>query len=920
MNKKVKIITTLGPATKTEADLRKIKDKGVDFVRINMSHSDIADLKYFIDLARKVDIPFIIDTEGSQIRTGDHVNGQIVIEENDEIKIYDNNDKNHVSLRPAGIIEQLDEGDLIHIDMDALILRVSDVTTAKEGYITVKAITSGTLGENKAVVIDPCMEKKFILPPLSPKDYQSIELGLKEGIEFIAASFMRSGEFVDEVRRATKGSMKIISKMECVDGLNNLEEIIAKSDYLLIDRGDLSKEIPLEKIPFTQKVIMSKAREQGKKVFVATNLLESMVTNRKPTRAEIHDVIATLLDGAYGLVLSSETAIGKYPFAVINMINKLIKQSELISNQESYTEAGNQLAAHLQNNNYIFDIEKSSNLITPHGGKLINRILKQIPDQSYINCLEKVSLNENLQMDVEQIAMGTFSPIEGFMGREDLQGVLDKMRLTNGVAWTIPIILDISSEQAARISIGDTIALCDEMGVMALMHIDDKYFLNKDETALKLYNTSSKNHPGVRWIHALNPVLIGGKIDLIRRRKSEFKQYELTPKQVRRMFEERGWSKVVGFHTRNVIHKSHEFIQLQAMDKSHADGLFVHPVIGKKKPGDYHADYIIQSYEHMVKDIYPKDKVILATFSTFSRYAGPREAVFTALCRKNYGCSHFIVGRDHTGVGDFYHPHASHKIFDEFDDLDIVPVKFDKVFYSKKHENHIHEPEMPDIREEDKLHISGTQAREMLEKGETPPDWFMHPAISEIIISALKQGQEVFVPKKELNGQVLWLTGLSGSGKTTLALRLKEELERNDKKVTIIDGDDIRDDKHKHLGFTREDIRQNNRLIAELVNSKINDFDYILVPVISPYTEDRLVNRQIIGNNFKEVYINSTLESCINRDVKGLYQKAKDGQINDMIGYSESNPYEAPLNPDIEIKTDELDIEQSLKRIMEKIN
>lgn len=353
----IKIIITLGPSTRTEADLRKIKDKGVDFVRVNMSHSSIEDLQYFIALSKKVGIPFIVDTEGSQIRTGDLSVNCVSLKKNDSIKIYKKQimgNERKISLKPGHIADQLSEGDLIDVDFDDLILKVSDISTISEGYITAKAITSGTLGRKKAVVINSVSKKMFKLPPLSEKDYKSIEIGLKEGIEYIAASFMRSGEFVGEVRKATNNSMKIISKIECIDALKNLDEIIKKSDFILIDRGDLSKEIPIEKIPFAQKIILKKASDFCKGVFVATNLLETMVEKNRPTRAEVHDVVTTILNGAAGVTLSAETAIGKYPMECIDMINKLIKQTDLVNNKKSFQKADIELAQHLENLNYFF--------------------------------------------------------------------------------------------------------------------------------------------------------------------------------------------------------------------------------------------------------------------------------------------------------------------------------------------------------------------------------------------------------------------------------------------------------------------------------------------------------------------------------------------------------------------------------------
>jgi pyruvate kinase len=750
MNKKqTKIIVTLGPATNTEQDLRKMKDKGVDFVRVNMSHSSVEDLEYFINLSQKVGIPFIIDTEGSQIRTGDLEQEVIYFTENEKVKIYTEEiagNTQKINLKPGYVIEQLRAGDLIHIDFDTLILRVMDVSTVSKGYITTRAISSGYIGRNKAVVVDPVYEKKFQLPPLSPKDYQSIELGLRVGIEHIAVSFVRSGDSIDEVRRTTKNKMKIISKVECVDALENIDEIIQKSDFVLIDRGDLSKEIPIEKIPFTQKIIMQKARQYNTGVFVATNLLETMIEKKKPTRAEVHDIVNTIVDGALGLTLAAETAIGKHPMECINMLNKLIQHTEVVVNGSDPKNLENGFIKSLETSNYLLE-NVSSSLIPPHGGKLVTRVLVEAPDERYLDSLPKIRLDQNKQMDVEQIAIGTYSPLEGFMGQEDFHSVLTDMRLADGTLWPLPIILDVAKETADKVSIGEVVGLTnDQAEVIALLHLSEKFQFDREDTAKKLYGTNSGDHPGVNMIQAMQPVLLAGQIDLIKGRQSETKAYELTPKQVRKLFEERGWARVLGFHTRNVIHKGHEFMQLKAMEDENCDGLFVHPIIGKKKPGDFKPEYIIKSYEKMIECFYPKDKVVFASFSTFSRYAGPREALFTALCRKNFGCSHFIIGRDHTGVGNYYDPYASHRIFDKFPDLGMKIVKFNEIYYSRKLNKYVEENgKTPDHEESDKLNIiSGSQARAMFLRGESPPGWFMRPEISQIILNAVKSGKQVF--------------------------------------------------------------------------------------------------------------------------------------------------------------------------------
>jgi len=746
---KTNIIVTLGPSTNTEAHLLKLKNQEVAFVRINMSHSTIKDLIYFIGLAKKVGIPFIIDTEGSQIRTGNLKSSLISIDENEKIRIYKEpilGDRKKIYLTPRLIVDQLKPGDILRLDFDTLILRVSDISTAPKGYIVASAVTGGKLENNKGVVVDSFFHKQYELPALSKKDYQSIEIGLKEGVGHIAASFMRSGAFVDEVRRATQGKMKIISKIECTDGLEHLDEIIEKSDAVLIDRGDLSKEVPLERIPFTQKIIINRARQAGKDAIVATNLLETMTKNRKPTRAEIHDIVTSIMDGATGLTLSAETAIGRYPIECVNTMQKLINHVVETYPKKEFYQPNDDLIQKLEKDNYLTNFNRHTALVAPHGNKLVDRSVSVPPTESFLHSLPRIILNENQLMDLEQIAIGAFSPLEGFMNKQELESVLNTMKLPNGIVWPLPIILDVSEKIADSLTIDKPVALADQLNnIIGLLHLNEKFNFNKKELVKKLYGTDDHNHPGVEMVNKLKPIFLAGKIDLYERRKSNTEEFELSPFQVRRLLEERNWSKIVGFHTRNVIHKSHEFIQLKALEEKFCDGLFIHPIIGQKKPGDFQSKHIIDSYQIMMKNFYPKDKVLFAVFASYSRYAGPREAIFTALCRKNFGCSHFIVGRDHTGVGNFYSPTASHQIFDQFPDLGIEPVKFNNIFYSKKLKAHVHEKAGLSYDQEEKMSISGTEAREMLKKGEMPPEWFMRPEIAKQIVKDVKNKKRVFI-------------------------------------------------------------------------------------------------------------------------------------------------------------------------------
>ena len=742
-----KIIVTLGPATNSLEKIYMLKDKGVDFVRINMSHSTLQDLKYYIDLSKKIEIPFIIDTEGSQVRTGDLSSDNIIYKENDNIRLYKKSivgNKKQISLKPWQIINQLQEGDILYVDFDTLVMRVSNISTIKEGFIEATIISSGNLGKNKGVVIDPQVETKYSIPNLTKKDIKAIQLGLEENIGYVAASFMRNIEAVREVKKISNYKMKIISKIECKDALENLNDIISESDYLLIDRGDLSKEIPIEKIPFTQKIILNRANNANKKVFVATNLLESMVSNRKPTRAEVHDILNTIVDGAYGLTLAAETAIGNHPIGCINMLNKIIYHSSLVINANEIRNKEKEFVQDLEKNNYLLDEGISSSMVMPHGGKLVNRYHEIKIDRNYFNSLNKIQLNANQQLDVEQIAIGTYSPLEGFLVKTDLESVLDKMRLPNGVIWPIPILLDVDIDKAENINEGDTVALLGERNdFVGTIEIKEKYCYDKKLLAKKLYGSTDPKHPGVNIINSLKPIFLGGKISLFKKFKKEYDKYKLTPKQTRRLFDEKNWVKVVGFHTRNVIHRAHEFIQLSSLEKGKCDGIFIHPVIGMKKTGDYHSSFIIKSYEIMQKEYYPDNKVVFGVFSTYSRYAGEREAIFTALCRKNYGCSSFIIGRDHTGVGS--PKNNSGNIFSKFPDLGIEIIGYNAVNYSKKTQSYFEESDDSLELDDEKISISGTEARKMFNNNKLPPSWYMRPKISKMIMKSIKAKEPVFL-------------------------------------------------------------------------------------------------------------------------------------------------------------------------------
>ncbi len=731
---KIKIITTIGPSSNKQEILEKLKDRGVSFLRINLSHTEEEDIEPRIKDLLGYGIPIILDTEGSQVRTGN--TSEIEFPEGTNIKVHSKKiqcDQNNLFLRPTSIISKLSMGDFISLEFNSVLLRVIDTDNIDKGYIECQVAMGGKIGGKKAVQIE---SPTFSLPPFSKKDHLAIELAKKHNIKHFTLSFMESPESVLKFKQLYPG-VTVYSKIESKKGLDNFIEIAKVSDGILIDRGDLSSQVALEKIPFIQKYIIKKVREMDKEVFVATNTLEQMALALKPNKAEVNDIINTILDGVTGIALTKETAVGKYPIETVNMLSNLIAQV-------SYVGISGNLIEDIEKTNYIYSENTPELLVKPHGGKIIDRF-----ETNYNGNIpnKKIETDEETLMDVEQIAIGAFSPLEGFLGSKDFHSVADNYRLSNGIIWPLPIVLSVDEEKGQEISEGEDISLVFNGKVYAILHLDEIYQIDKEKEAEKIFGTKDLEHPGVKRFMSLGDYFLGGKITLLNRKSSKYKVHELTPKQTRKIFSERGWSKVLGFHTRNVIHKSHEFIQLEGMKRGLCDGLFVHPVVGKKKNGDFESDIIIESYEKMIEDFYPKSKVLMGTFASYSRYCGPREALFTAIVRKNFGCSHFIVGRDHTGVGNFYHPNASHKIFDNFsqDELGITPIKFDKVFYSEIEDKYLHEPDFIDHPEKDKLHISGTQAREMLLKEIQPPEWFMRPEISKIILDKIKNGEKVFV-------------------------------------------------------------------------------------------------------------------------------------------------------------------------------
>jgi len=380
--------------------------------------------------------------------------------------------------------------------------------------------------------------------------------------------------------------------------------------------------------------------------------------------------------------------------------------------------------------------------IAPHGGELINRVASSAQREIFLSkadFLPRVELDERAVSDLEMIAIGGFSPLKGFMNQADYNRVVTEMRLANGIVWSIPITLSVTEAVATPLQTGGLVRLDNSNGeFIGVLELTQKYTYDKQHEAINVYRTDDAKHPGVQVVYNQGSINLAGDIWLLQRDSHpHFPSYQIDPAASREMFREKGWKTIVGFQTRNPIHRAHEYIQKCALET--VDGLFLHPLVGATKEDDIAADVRMRCYEILLEHYYPVDRVILAINPAAMRYAGPREAIFHALVRKNYGCTHFIVGRDHAGVGDYYGTYDAQYIFDEFtaEELGIVPMKFEHAFYCKRTKQMATTKTSPS-KPEERVHLSGTKVREMLRRGELPPSEFSRPEVAAELTRAMK--------------------------------------------------------------------------------------------------------------------------------------------------------------------------------------
>jgi len=709
------ILCTLGPSSLNERVIERLAGLGVSLFRLNLSHTDVRDAERLIRLVQGcTSVPLCLDTEGAQIRTGSFVERSIDLRENGIIRVHRQRvpgDSHHFNLYPQGIVDELRLGDFLHLDADVL----AQVVDREEEAVALRVLSGGRISQNKAVTV----EREIAMPPLTDKDLRILAIGRELGIRHVALSFANRPSDVDAIRDAAGADAFVISKIECRAGLANLAQIAERSDALLIDRGDLSRQVPLERMPAVQKEIIRTARAVGRKVYVATNLMESMTTSPIPTRAEVNDVYNTLMDGADGLVLAAETAIGQYPIGCAGMIKRIIHAFE---HAGSAGEAGDPI----------------SPLVEPHGGRLVHP--EPVPaDAGALAGLPTLAVDDGALADCEQIATGAFSPLRGFLGREALESVLADHRLPDGTLWPLPVVLPLRPRAASGLGVGAQVVLVGRSGRgRALLQVEEVYSFDLEELARRCFGTTAPDHPGVARLRAGGDRFVAGSVALLEPFTSTNRRYVLTPAQTRSVFAKKGWSRVVGFPTRNVPHRLCQVRQLSALERTHADGLFIGALVSPPRPGAFLPDVVLRSYQTLLDfGLYPAGRVVLGGMAGYPRYAGAREALHTALCFKNMGCSHVAFGPgfcdpDRRPLGD-----EIRRLFEALGDPGVTPLFFDELGYDVETGDYRkRETGTPPLR--------SAELREALRSHREIPHWMLVDLLGDMLSAEQRAGRPLF--------------------------------------------------------------------------------------------------------------------------------------------------------------------------------
>jgi len=700
--------------------LVKMEHDGVSLFRINLSHTRLEDLPNVIgQIQGWSDVPICIDTEGAQLRTGYLKGGSrklpagslLVIRSQTGLSASFGTALRRLSAEVGIAVNHLDVlsdirvGEMIYLDFGSTSVQVIEKLEA--GELLCRVVIGGTIGSNKAVNL----ETPIVMPALTKKDLAAIPIAREHGIRHFALSFAQSAEDVCWMRRQIGDEAFLISKVESNRGLENLRDIIRESDAILIDRGDLSREQPISKIPFWQKRITKAVKEGKKELYVATNLLESMITSSAPTRAEVNDIANTLLDGADGLVLAAETAIGRNPLASVSILKSVI--DEYVRFQR---DGGPRLD------------HADSRLIEPHGGTLCRAPRLERTQEPPPPVEDAIALHHHQYLDFLQLTHGVFSPLRGFMSAAELESVLEHGTLPDGTVWPMPILLQIPSAAFDAAVPGARLPLSWEDTVVGYVTVADKYDLDLAGHCRRLFGTDSIEHPGAAYVQQGGPHVVAGKVEIYDDIRFSAANWELSPRQSRNLFEMKGWSQVVGFHTRNPPNLAHQFLQKQAFAETFADGLFISPVSGPPASGTLDVLQTTQCYNELtMSKEYESIDVVIGSFPSYVRFAGPREAIFDALCHQNHGCTHFVVGPHHARLGqEFDETELQAAIAAVQDDVSIKFVVGSRVYYCVECGRITESCTHP---QKDRREVSGSRVTEILRGG----DHFQYPMISDIV-------------------------------------------------------------------------------------------------------------------------------------------------------------------------------------------
>ena len=558
-------------------------------------------------------------------------------------------------------------------------------------------------------------------------------------------------------------------------------------------------------------------------------------------------------------------------------------------------------------------------LVAPHGGVLRELYLPAAEAEALKRrsaSLPQWTLNQRQLCDLELLLNGGFSPLQGFLGRADYDGVVNEMRLADGTLWPIPIVLDVDEAFAAKLAENAQISLNDTQGTpLAVLTVEDVYFPDRIEEARRVFGTTDRTHPGVaELLDRTGSVYLGGRVQGIQPPPHyDFTSLRLGPRELRDWFHQHDWHRIVAFQTRNPMHRAHRELTLRAAEKVGAK-LLIQPSVGRTKPGDVDHYTRVRCYRALLEH-YPPGLATLALLPLAMRMGGPREALWHAIIRKNYGASHFIVGRDHAGPGKdsegkpFYDPYAAQQLLAQHqEELGIEVVPFPAMVYAANRDTYVPQTE---VRPDDEVRdISGTELRRRLHNGEAIPEWFTFPDVVKI----LRERH----PANARQGLALFFTGLSGSGKSTLAQAVVSRLlETSSRPVTMLDGDEVRRHLSKGLGFSREDRDANITRIGFVASEVVRHGGIVICAPIAPYANARAEARQLVETHgrFVEIHVSTPLEVCEARDRKGLYAAARAGKIKGFTGIDD--PYETPAAPELRIDTSQISVIEAADKVLE---